>query len=396
MTLRILVTDGDQRPSLAVTRSLGRSGHVVHVAAPGRTSLAGRSRFAARTHRVPSPLEHPNEFIAAVDLVITSERINLLIPNSEAALLALLPIRDRWPSVVVPFPEIEVFRRVSDKSELLEVARRLGIAVPNSVTFTAATDDPERAVRELRFPLVLKPSQTVRAAGEHLAKGPVVHVRDAEEFRRIWQTLPVESFPLLAQERIVGPGTGVFLLRHDGVTRATFAHRRLREKPPSGGVSVYAESITADPALVTQAEALLACFEWQGVAMVEFKCDQATGTPYLMEVNGRFWGSLQLAIDAGVDFPKLLVDAVQGVAFAPPVYRPGARGRWFWGDIDHLVTRLRGSADSLHLPPGAPSLGTAAANILLPWRSPGRNEIWRWNDLGPAFYETGKWFRSLR
>ena len=38
--------------------------------------------------------------------------------------------------------------------------------------------------------------------------------------------------------------------------------------------------------------------------MVEFKHDERDGVPKLMEINGRFWGSLQLAIDAGVDFPR--------------------------------------------------------------------------------------------
>ena len=395
MTLRILVTDGDQRSSLAVVRSLGAAGHEVHVAAPGPGSLAGSSRFAARFHRTPSPLEAPVAFVAAVDELIRTERIEVLLPTSEGALLALLPVRDRWPSVLVPFPPIEVFRRISDKAELLDVARDLGIAVPKSVTFTTASDDPDRALPGLRFPLVLKPSQSVRESGDERAKPPVVHVRDIEEFRSVWSTLPPASFPLLAQERIVGPGTGVFLLRFDGRTRAVFAHRRLREKPPSGGVSVYAESVVAEPALVAQAEALLAHYGWQGVAMVEFKRDATTGTPYLMEVNGRFWGSLQLAIDARVDFPKLLLAAATGAPLEPPTYQPGTRSRWFWGDIDHLVTRLRRSSESLHLPPGTPSVMRTAADILLPWRSPGRNEIWRWSDVRPALFETRNWFRNL-
>ncbi len=51
--------------------------------------------------------------------------------------------------------------------------------------------------------------------------------------------------------------------------------------------------------------------------MVEFKADARTGTPYLMEINGRFWGSLQLAIDAGVDFPAILVAAALGAPIPP-------------------------------------------------------------------------------
>ena len=40
--------------------------------------------------------------------------------------------------------------------------------------------------------------------------------------------------------------------------------------------------------------------------MVEFKLDARDGVAKLMEINGRFWGSLQLAVDAGVDFPAIL------------------------------------------------------------------------------------------
>ena len=165
---------------------------------------------------------------------------------------------------------------------------------------------------------------------------------------------PAAAFPLLLQERVVGPGVGIFLLIWDGVLRATFAHRRLREKPPSGGVSVYRESIAADPALVERSRQLLAHFGWQGVAMVEYKVDERTGIPVLMEINGRFWGSLQLAVDAGVDFPRLLIDCAEG----KPTRRTrrritvGSRLRWWWGDVDQLLLRLRHSGADLGLPDG--------------------------------------------
>src|SRR6185312_15979930 len=104
---------------------------------------------------------------------------------------------------------------------------------------------------------------------------------------------------------------------------------------PSGGVSVYRESIVADPELVRRSRALLDRFGWCGVAMIEYKVDARTGTPYLMEINARFWGSLQLAIDAGVDFPNLLLSvALDGARPAMPTYRAGVRSRWWWGDVD--------------------------------------------------------------
>src|SRR5205085_6819270 len=98
----------------------------------------------------------------------------------------------------------------------------------------------------------------------------------------------------------------VFALFDRGALVADFAHRRLREKPPAGGASVLSESAPVDPCLREQVVRLLGSIGWHGVAMVEYKHDLRSGATVLMEVNGRFWGSLQLAVDAGVDFPFLL------------------------------------------------------------------------------------------
>ena len=127
--------------------------------------------------------------------------------------------------------------------------------------------------------------------------------------------------------------------------------------------------------------------------MVEFKCSAATGQAYLMEVNGRLWGSLKLAIDAGVNFPVLLARLAMGEAVAPVTsYRVGLRCRWFWGDVDHLVYRLRHSKAVLDLPPSAPSRLRAVAEFLIwrPWRD--RFEVFAWSDPGPFWLESREWF----
>ena len=51
--------------------------------------------------------------------------------------------------------------------------------------------------------------------------------------------------------------------------------------------------------------------------MVEFKVDPRDGIPKLMEVNPRFWGSLQLAIVSGVDFPYLILKMARRESFEP-------------------------------------------------------------------------------
>lgn len=389
---RVLVTDGEQRAALAMVRSLGRAGHDVWVASARRRSLAGGSRWSRGEALTADPLAAPERFVDDVRAAIARWRIDTLLPVSEPALLALLPARDALADVLLPFPPAEVFRRLCDKGELLAAAPRAGIAVPEQRTLHTRGDGAALDAASLEYPVVLKPSRSVGEHGGRRAKLAVRHAADPVQLSAALAELGAEAYPLLIQRRIVGPGVGIFLLPWDGRVLATFAHRRIREKPPSGGISVYRESIAAEPALVARSRALLEQFGWCGVAMVEYKIDERTGTPYLMEVNGRFWGSLQLAIDAGVDFPRLLVAAATGSPVAATEYRIGVRSRWWWGDVDHLLARLRRSRAALSLPPDAPGRWGAIRDFLTV-RAGDREEILRPDDPRPFLRETLQWLR---
>jgi predicted ATP-grasp superfamily ATP-dependent carboligase len=387
----VLLTDGEQRATLAITRSLGCAGHTVYVCSSRAKSLAGASRYASADITVPDPLACSQEFTAAVTALLEQRRIDVLIPVTEAALLALLPLRDSISHVIVPFPDADTFRQVCDKAAVASAAHEFGVSVPRQTTLQRPTARDTLDKSEVEFPLVLKPARSV--AGR--SKWGVRHVTEWDDLNQCLDELPPAAYPLMLQQRIIGPGVGIFLLLWRGATVATFAHRRLREKPPSGGVSVYRESIPTDPDLVRRSVALLDRFRWQGVAMVEYKVESATGTPYIMEINGRFWGSLQLAIDSGVDFPKLLLQCVTGGEPEPILdYHTGVRSRWWWGDVDHLLARLRHSPEWLALPPGSPSRWESVVRFLTLWRPGDRYEVLRSSDLKPFLRETIDWFRG--
>jgi predicted ATP-grasp superfamily ATP-dependent carboligase len=388
---RILVTDGTQRSALAVVRSLGRAGHIVFVCGPRVPSLAGSSKHSFAEAVVADALDAPEQFAGDVAHLVERWRIDTLIPITEASLLALLPEREQL-GVNIPWPDVQTFRAVSDKRALLAAASELGIAVPRQVVLDSDADMQAMDPMLLDYPLVLKPGRSVgEREGRRVSLG-VVHVASADALRPAIRALGDAAFPLLVQQRIVGPGIGIFVLMWDGKLLATFAHQRLREKPPSGGVSVYSESVAADAELVERSQRLLEQLGWRGVAMVEFKRDAQTGIAYLMEVNGRFWGSLQLAIDSGVDFPALLVEASAGEQVQPVTsFRVGTRSRWWWGDVDHLLARWRKGAAELALPNGAPSRWRATLSFLTFWHPHDHNEIFRVKDPRPFFHETMEW-----
>lgn len=390
----VLVTDGSERSALAVVRSLGRAGHTVLVGAASASALALGSRWCTEGLLLPDPLTAPDLYAQQLAAVAAARNVDVVVPVTDAAVLAVLSHRAAFGSIVVPSAGVEAFARVSDKAWAVRTAPSLGIAVPRQVAL--ASPDDGALPGSLSFPVVVKPTRSVSGgAGSH-NRHPVVHAADAGELRRVLTSLPESAWPVLVQERVLGPGIGVFLLVWNGTLVAAFMHRRLREKPPSGGVSVLAESIPRDDALIERSRALLEAAGWQGVAMVEYKRDEISGAPVLMEINGRFWGTLQLALDAGVDFPRLLVDAALGRPVAPvTAWTAGVRGRWFWGDMDHCLARLRHSARSLHLPPAAPGrLLTLAAVLGETLRGAG-GQVFRADDPGPAFREFAARLRGL-
>jgi len=396
--MRILITDGNERAALAAARSLVRAGHAVCVVAPTPVSLAGASRGVRQHSLAIDPLTDPASYAAAVGRIARQEGTRVLLPMTDPSLEAVLEHGAVLPAeVTVPFPDLATYRAASDKARVLTLAQACGFGVPET-RLIAAPEDCDTAVPDAAFfPAVVKPHRSVVTVGDVRHKTVVTLVADPAACRRALTALPASAFPVLLQQRVSGVGEGLFALRWGGRTVALFAHRRLREKPPAGGVSVYRESIPLDERLVGPGLRLLDALGWRGVAMIECKREQATGRQVIMEVNGRFWGSLQLAIDAGVDFPTLVVRCAMGETVPEcRTYRVGVRSRWFWGDVDHLYLRFRRSRAELQLGDGAGSRLQALLDFLRVVPGRDRCEVWRWRDPGPFLVETLQWFRLLK
>jgi predicted ATP-grasp superfamily ATP-dependent carboligase len=388
--VRVLITDSDNRSALAATRSLGRAGYQVFTAGEAHPSLASVSRYS--THFAPycSPNSSPEGFVRDVAGIIERHRIDVLLPMTEITTLLLTQHRELLPANVrLPFPDAATVAAVADKSQVLQEAQRIGVPIPRTMVVESAQDARSKADR-IEYPAVFKPARSRNWNGQQWVSSGTGYAADAETLFARLDGLNPAVFPVLVQERIVGPGSGVFVCCDGDDVLATFAHRRIREKPPSGGVSVLCESALVDPLAKTHAVALLEAMRWRGVAMVEFKQNSADGSLRLMEINGRFWGSLQLAIDAGVDFPALAVDVALGRKRAPlESYRVGTRSRWLWGDVDAMLALLFRSRAQLNLPESHPGRWRTLLSFLKPWGT--RYELERPDDPRPAVFAARRW-----
>jgi predicted ATP-grasp superfamily ATP-dependent carboligase len=186
----------------------------------------------------------------------------------------------------------------------------------------------------------------------------------------------------------------VELLLSDGQPLVAFQHRRLHEVPFTGGASSLRESVALDPILYEHAVRLMARLRWTGLAMVEFKCT-ADG-PRLLEVNGRVWGSLPLAVRAGVDFPARYVDLLlDGPSPADRVdadYRVGVRSRNLGLELVWIASVLRGRRRHPYLPmPPRRAAVAALAGLFMP----GQHDVIGADDPLPGLADVARSVRHL-
>lgn len=335
-----------------------------------------------------------NAFVAAIAGICARRSIDIVLPMTEVTTSLLTEAGVLPAGTAVPFPDSTVVKRAADKGAVLQLAQELGVPIPRTIVL-ASPSDLAQGDLDLGYPIVIKPTRSrIRTASSLLSTG-VTYAVDREDLDRRIAALPPAVFPVLLQERVEGPGVGLFACYDDGRAVALFAHRRLREKPPSGGVSVLSESAPLNPVAVDYADRLLRALNWKGVAMVEFKQDRLSGELRLMEINGRFWGSLQLAVDAGVDFPAIAAALAAGAKpAAVPEFRVGVRTRWFWGDVDSCWMVLSRSRARLDLPPHHPGRAGVLWEFIKSWGPGVHDEIFRFDDPKPWWLETRRRLRS--
>ena len=247
-----------------------------------------RSCAIGRYFKFPAPDAPDDAFHRELVAAIRATGYDTIIPAGDTPLEAVAQDEVRLrPIVHLGCPSADAVEQVLDKDRPLAAALRRGVPVPVQYSIRDAAE-LDRIAGSLRFPLVVKP-----VSKRHASPFKFLTFRSLAELHATFRADPEFGECNLFQEYCPGVGVGVEILLHRGQPVALFQHRRLKENLIAGGVSVLAEPVLPDAGLTELALRLLREIGWEGVAMVELRHDPATGRAALMEVNGRYWGSLR-------------------------------------------------------------------------------------------------------
>jgi predicted ATP-grasp superfamily ATP-dependent carboligase len=357
----LIVEEGLSRGALAGARGLARESWSIGVASPVR-GLASSSRFTTRWHRIPSLKDGSQPFRDTLERVIDSEGYEVVFPAGDAELLELSAMRDRLSAVVPLSPHASLLRGM-DKLELVSAGGRAGFSVPRTVK-------PDEAISGiLGWPVVVKPR--LHYTGSRLTRFPTRIVSSEPELREHVSRIEAHGGEAVVQEHISGRLCAwVALVADSGALRAQFQQVAERTHPAGIGVTSRGRSVPVAPEVTEAGHRLLNDLGWVGLAQLQFIAPQG-GQPRLIDLNARFYGSMALALAAGVNFPAMWAAAATNRRVPAAVAAPGTCFQWLEGDL-RTAYALRGRKRVREL---AATLG---------WATRSAHGVWRLDDPVPA------------
>lgn len=394
-----IILDGHLKSALTCVRSLGKTGVTISVGAERKTGMALHSRYVSARFTYPSPYAHQDAFIRAVKR--EAQRLGgkpVVYAFSDATYLSLYMHREELADcMTLVFPNTTSVEIAFDKAATYSLARVSGI--PTITTYTPETKEEVSQLGDtLAYPVVIKTRRSVTWKDGKGVFGSAIFIHNKSELQKTFSTLKetLGESPLI-QKLILGEEYGVEMLAKEGDVYARIVHHRIRSLSPTGGASVLKETLydgELKNLLEEYAKILVTKLAWSGPIMVEFKVDSDSREPYLMEINGRFWGSLPLSIFAGVDVPYLYyLHAVKGdVPQEVIVARDRVVSNHFLGDVRHLL-RVFFTRDLMRKILYPKRLSALRDFIRLPRET--KSDVWSFRDPKPAFFEVVDYFYRL-
>ncbi len=316
-----LVTHAHSRAAVAGIRALGAAGVDV-IALAHRRDAAGLWSRHASSRALGPPSEEPAAWLERIAEIARRAGPVVVYPGQEEG-AAVLPGAALGERAIIPYPDGPALDTLRDKLRVAELSRDAGIPSP-----TVLAEGPAGQVAAAPPPgptIVKSPALSDALPAARACSG-------AEELREILEGLPVDE-PVVVQERAEGPLVAVsVVVDRDGAAVAWFQQEAVHLWPAEAGASSLGRSVAPDRDLIDRVVALLRSAGYWGLAQVQLV---RTSRGYAaIDVNPRFYGSLPLALRAGVNLPY----AWHAVALGqePPrqtSYRVGVVYRWLEAEL---------------------------------------------------------------
>lgn len=271
------------------------------------------SRYINKFIYFPKPSDDL-EWIAKINELCMVHNIDVLMPVYETSIRTLILYRDllKYKDKTLLPPSLESFDTANHKDRLAAHMQTLGIPTPNSIPLLNH-EEFEKAIPGLEFPLLLKPTLDT-GGGDGIIK--------FEELQALESHLRNQeiNFPIVLQQYIVGYDSGCNVLCKDGKILAYTIQKGFlyENKPFSPQIGL---NIVHEEEVIKIVSRLMESLNWTGLANIDLIYDSRLKRYLILEINPRYWNTVDGSVPAGINFPWLYCQTVRGIHFEIPEYR---------------------------------------------------------------------------
>lgn len=321
---RILLTYGWCRTAYAALRSLSRAGHTVFCCDASKYAMCRFSRYSNGFFQVNKPISR--DYVLDISRICSEMQIDVLFPSHEDALFIQKFRTDLPENLIVLAPDYESLSHILDKGYITALAEKINVKTPHTY-FPTSLEHAEKMFENIKYPCVIK---TRRG---NSGKGVFIVTQKSEGIACYTELvgkvgLSGGSLPII-QNYIDGFVAGSCFLAENGKILSLFQEKYLLCKGGNFGTSVFREPFVSHELERSTVE-MVKALNYTGIGHFDFVVDCNSGTAYLIEMNPRMWGAIELAISNGYDFPQWLVELAFDRHFVPKAEMKQKQFKCLW------------------------------------------------------------------
>ena len=325
MTQKVLVTGVGGPAGLNTIRSLKEVKEKIEIVGVDADPLAPGLFLVKKSYVIPKAFD--KNFSDKLLNISKKEKIDFIISTVDDEIFILSQIKEKFAAenINLLIPDHKIFLKAYDKGLTAQIAQENGIPIPKTF-FPESSREIQKVIKKLGLPLVVRPRVS------HGARG-VFYVETIGETLAAFNWIKRQGQRPMIQEYIeegsVYSVATIFDKKSKLVVAATM--KKLREKPPSGGVAWAGETVRNSKIQKLGIKIIKSFGNWIGPATPEIKFNGKNA--YLMEVNPRLWGYNYLITKAGINFPYLIIKLSSNEKIKVGNYKIGLQFVRIWEDI---------------------------------------------------------------
>jgi hypothetical protein len=302
--MRILFCEGSSLSARETLTALAGAGHRIVICDPNPRCLCRFSSLNIKYYRCTSINDDVDTYYRELAGIIKKERIDVLLPVHEEALLFSKRLEDLSAIVHVALPAFDDYCQLFSKINFMKLLD--GLVVPHPLTLICKTTDDVR--KSVFYPCFLKTDYGTASTG-------VWNLRDEGDLDRVLSGLEDDGNGLLIQEPARGVMEIAYALFDSGTLVSFHACRRMREGmngSSSGKIGVNRPRVVEHFRLIGRA------LSWHGALAVDYFWDDEADAPSYIDASPRLVEPMNAAMN-GINMAEGLVELSMGRGSSLPL-----------------------------------------------------------------------------